>query len=144
MGKMKDLAIKEMNKDLKMKRDGYSKTLDNVYNKPPRTVPFLVEKIMEKYPTELYCISEISYLMIVKINKNHYGISWICTEKEFQNRGCMRSLMNQVLNEKKGLFIAKTDDDGFGFYEKFGFSKIELRKGKYLMILCNDESKIDY
>lgn len=51
-----------------MKINGYEDVLNEVYPKPPADTSDIVERIIENYPTEVFNIDDVAYLLLVKIN----------------------------------------------------------------------------
>ena len=122
---------------------GYENILNEIWNNPPKNVPNIVNNLKRKYNHTIYEVPDKAYMLVIELNEGFYGISWVCTKPEYQNKGYMTNLMNKMLKEKKGMFILKTDS-ATGFYERFGFTTIQNTNGKYIMALFNDTDCIDF
>lgn len=127
-----------------MNLDGYEKVLNEVWDKPPRDVPCIVEDIMSRYPTEVFAVKDIAYMMVVTINDGFYGLSWLCTKPSHQGKGMMTMLWLKAQKKYKGFFIAKANVDSYKWYQKQNFMKIHYGDNKHIMVYCNDRSKIDF
>ena len=121
----------------------YASVVDVVYNKPPGDVKKVIYDIIKRYPVEVFEIPDMAYLLLVKIRKGFYGISWVCVRPEDQGCGMGTQLLCQVLSKYSGLFVAKTHDAG-EWYRKNGFVCVKLVDGVSVWVLVSDVGVVDF
>lgn len=120
----------------------YLEVINECFPEPPRNVPELLFKIMQRYPISFEYIyfnqAFVGGVAVVHLNNNIYGISCLVVKPSFQKLDMGKDLMNMVHEKYKGIFILKSSKVG-GFYEKLGYSHI----GNNIYVF-NNEAMIDY
>ena len=121
----------------------YNKLLDDVFNKPPRNVGSVVERIMSQYPVELFEITDTSYILLVKIAPGFYGISWVVTKEKDRKQGYASKLLREIHEKYKGLYITKTNS-AKDFYLKNGYKEVFSDDRDTILVFVNDKGCVNF
>lgn len=121
----------------------YNQLLDEVFNKPPRNVGSVVERIMSQYPAELFELSDSSFILLVKIASGFYGISWVVTKEKNRNKGLASKLLKEIHNKYKGLYITKTNS-ARNFYLKNGYKEVYSDDMDTILVFVNDKGCVNF
>jgi hypothetical protein len=121
----------------------YNKLLDEVFNKHPRNVGSVVERIMSQYPVELFELSESSYILLVKIAPGFYGISWVVTKEKDRNQGYASKLLQKIHTTYKGVYITKTNS-AKSFYLKNGYKEVYSDERDSILVYVNDKGSVNF
>lgn len=120
----------------------YYKLINQVYNKPPRDVPDIIEGLKFRYACRLIGIPDVSFLLLIKLCNGFYAISWLVTDPGHRNMGFASKLVEHVKTNFKGAIFAKTNSAS-GFYMKNGFSRISSINDADLLVYVNDINILD-
>lgn len=121
----------------------YNKLLDEVFDKPPRNVGSVVERIMSQYPVELFELSDSSFILLVKIAPGFYGISWVVTKEKERNKGLASKLLKEIHDKYKGLYITKTNS-ARDFYAKNGYKEVYSDDRDTILVFVNDKGCVNF
>lgn len=120
----------------------YRKLLNLCFTDPPRNVPDVWMKLINKYPVDIITITNahtneiVGCVTVVLHSDKVFGIEWTVVHPDHQKRGFGTHLMDIVHGMYSGVFVVKTNNAS-GFYESLGYKKIYREGNRDVLVFAN-------